>query len=355
MNKKLKGLDSLRAIAALIVVVNHIEVIKRVNKIDDFLNILPDAHIAVILFFVISGFLITFLLLKEWDLNKRISFKKFYFRRILRIWPLYYFVILLSYILINNSQSIKSYLLCLSIFPNVAHIFGHGWFPSPQIWSIGVEEQFYLLWPLFVTLVLHKKKKIISFLLLGLFLLLTFLPHGIAYLNSRYFDSAFLENLERLFNFSNYNSIAIGCFIGVAYWKNYNWVRFLNSNLVIIPLSITILCMWILNFKYSYFTNEIFSILFSLMILGLVGNKTINIDNKIFKFLGKISYGIYMYHWIVIDIVSRFLVKGDNLLMYNFKLYLMVVGITIFISFISYTFFEKKFIQLKENYRFSPK
>ena len=353
--EKLKGLDSLRAIAALIVVVNHIEVIKRVNKIDDFLNILPGAHIAVILFFVISGFLITFLLLKEWDLNKRISFKKFYFRRILRIWPLYYFVILLSYILINNSQSIKSYLLCLSIFPNVAHIFGHGWFPSPQIWSIGVEEQFYLLWPLFVSLVLHKKKKIISFLLLGLFLLLTFLPHGIAYLNSQYFDSAFLENLERLFNFSNYNSIAIGCFIGVAYWKNYNWVRFLNSNLVIIPLSITILCMWILNFKYSYFTNEIFSILFSLMILGLVGNKTINIDNKIFKFLGKISYGIYMYHWIVIDIVSRFLVKGDNLLMYNFKLYLIVVGITIFISFISYTFFEKKFIQLKENYRFSPK
>ena len=353
--EKLKGLDSLRAIAALIVVINHIELIKRSNKIDDFGNFLPSAHIAVILFFVISGFLITFLLVKEWDLNKRISFKKFYLRRILRIWPLYYFVILLSYILINNNQSIKSYLLCLSIFPNVAHIFGHGWVPSPQIWSIGVEEQFYLLWPLFVSIVLHKKKKIISFLLLGLFLLLTFLPHGIAYLNSRYFDSVFLENLERLFNFSNYNSIAIGCFIGIAYWKNYNWVRFLNSNLIIIPLSIAILCMWILNFKYSYFTNEIFSILFSLMILGIVGNKTINIDNKIFKFLGKISYGIYMYHWIVIEIVFRFLVKGDNLLMYNFKLYLMVVGITIFISFISYTFFEKKFIKLKENYRFSPK
>ncbi|MDB0011071.1 acyltransferase, partial [Flavobacteriales bacterium] len=219
MNKKLKGLDTLRAIAAIVVVIEHVEVIKRSNKIDNFVDIVPSAHLSVLLFFVISGFLITYLLTKEWELNNKISFKRFYVRRILRIWPLYYFVIFLSVILFQNTQSVKSYLLCLSIFPNVAHIFGHGWFPSPQIWSIGVEEQFYLLWPLFVSLVLHKKKKIISFLLLGLFLLLTFLPHGIAYLNSRYFDSLFLENLERLFNFSNYNSIAVGCFIGIAYWK----------------------------------------------------------------------------------------------------------------------------------------
>lgn len=350
--KKLKGLDSLRAIAALVVVINHIELIKRSNKIDDFGSILPDAHIAVILFFVISGFLITYLLGKEWDLNQKVSFKKFYFRRILRIWPLYYFVILLSFILFNYNQSIKSYLLCLSIFPNVAHVFGHGWSSSPQIWSIGVEEQFYLLWPLFLSVILQKKKKIIPSILVGLFIILTFLPHGIAYLNSRYFDSEVLENLERLFNFSNYNSIAIGCFIGIAYWKNYYWVRYLNSNMLIIPLSLTVLCMWILNFKYSYFTNEIFSILFSLVILGLIGNKTLNIDNKIFSFLGKISYGIYMYHWMVIEIVIHLLEKGNNQILYNLVLYSMVFGLTILVSYISYTFFEKKFIKLKKNYAF---
>jgi peptidoglycan/LPS O-acetylase OafA/YrhL len=253
--------------------------------------------------------------------------------------------------LFNHDQSIKSYLLCFSIFPNVAHVFGHGWSGSPQIWSIGVEEQFYLIWPLIFSLIFYKNKSIISFILLGLFLFLTFLPHGIAYLNSNYFDSEFLRLLEKLFNFSNYNGIAIGCFIGIAYWKKYNWVGYLNSNLLILPLSITILSMWLLNFKYSYYTNEIFAILFSLMILGLVGNKTINIDNKIFKFLGKISYGIYMYHWMVIEIVIHFLVRGGNLLLYNIALYSIVIGITILISFISYAFFEKKFIGFKKYYQ----
>ena len=351
MNDKLKGLDTLRAIAALIVVIGHIEIIKHSNNIDDFRRFLPSAHIAVILFFVISGFLITFLLAKEWDLNNKISFKKFYFRRILRIWPLYFFVLFLSVFLFNHDQSIKSYLLCFSIFPNVAHVFGHGWSGSPQIWSIGVEEQFYLIWPLIFSLIFYKNKSIISFILLGLFLFLTFLPHGIAYLNSNYFDSEFLKLLEKLFNFSNYNGIAIGCFIGIAYWKKYNWVGYLNSNLLILPLSITILSMWLLNFKYSYYTNEIFAILFSLMILGLVGNKTINIDNKIFKFWGGISYGIYMYHWMVIEIVIHFLVRGGNLLLYNIALYSIVIGVTILISFISYAFFEKKFIGFKKYYQ----
>jgi peptidoglycan/LPS O-acetylase OafA/YrhL len=101
LNDKLKGLDTLRAIAALIVVIGHIEIIKHSNNIDDFRRFLPSAHIAVILFFVISGFLITFLLAKEWDLNNKISFKKFYFRRILRIWPLYFFI-LFFYLIMTN-------------------------------------------------------------------------------------------------------------------------------------------------------------------------------------------------------------------------------------------------------------
>lgn len=350
--KKLKGLDSLRAIAALIVVINHIELIKHTNKIDDFRSILPNPHIAVILFFVISGFLITFLLAKEWGLNNKISLKKFYLRRVLRIWPLYFFVLFLSIFLFKHDQSIKSYLLCFSIFPNVAHIFGHGWSGSPQIWSIGVEEQFYLIWPLIFSLVFYINKRIISFILLCLFLFLTFLPHGIAYFNSHYFDSEFLKLLEKLFNFSNYSCIAVGCFIGIAYWRNFKWVNFFNSNIITIPLLLTVSFLWLFNFRYSYFTNEIFAILFSFVVLGLIGNKTVNIDNVFFSFLGKISYGIYMYHWIIIEIVIHFLDKGKNLMLYNVLLYSIVIGTTILVSFISYNFYEKKFIDLKRNYAF---
>ena len=94
----LKGLDSLRAIAALIVVWSHIEFIKGLKNIpqNNFI-FFPNAHFSVTLFFVLSGFLITFLLVKEFQKYQTISFKDFYIRRILRIWPLYYLIILISY------------------------------------------------------------------------------------------------------------------------------------------------------------------------------------------------------------------------------------------------------------------
>ena len=126
MKEHLKGLDTLRAIAALVVVIGHIELIKKNNNITSF-DYAPSGHIAVVLFFVLSGFLITFLLSKELDSTSTISFKKFYMRRILRIWPLYYLILLISILIIPAKQSIISYILCFTIFPNVAHAIGEGW------------------------------------------------------------------------------------------------------------------------------------------------------------------------------------------------------------------------------------
>ena len=96
----LKGLDTLRAVAALIVVWSHIEFIKGLKGLpkNNFI-LFPNAHFSVTLFFVLSGFLITFLLTREFQKYKTISFKSFYLRRILRIWPLYYLVLFLSYFL----------------------------------------------------------------------------------------------------------------------------------------------------------------------------------------------------------------------------------------------------------------
>ena len=89
MKRYFKGLDTLRAIAALVVVIAHIELHKYLNNIPNVVNHpfikIPDGHIAVILFFVLSGFLITFLLIKEKEKKGRISLKNFYLRRIFRI------------------------------------------------------------------------------------------------------------------------------------------------------------------------------------------------------------------------------------------------------------------------------
>ncbi len=109
MKRYFEGLNTLRAIAALVVVVSHIELIKMENKLSNYFDTVPDGHIGVVLFFVLSGFLITFLLVEEQNKYGKINFKNFYLRRILRIWPLYYLILFLSFVLFNPD-------LCLSTF-----------------------------------------------------------------------------------------------------------------------------------------------------------------------------------------------------------------------------------------------
>src|SRR5690606_6627470 len=114
----LKGLGTLRALAALIVLWGHVELLKQREALPNLLDnnplIFPDGHIAVILFFVLSGFLITYLLVRENEHFGKISYKNFLMRRILRIWPLYYTILLLSFLFINSEYSTKTILLCLS-------------------------------------------------------------------------------------------------------------------------------------------------------------------------------------------------------------------------------------------------
>src|SRR5690242_1943567 len=120
----IKGLDALRAIAVLSVIIGHLEVLKNSVHLPNYDNVLPffkytSGRIGVILFFVLSGFLITTLLFKEKEGHGSIALKKFYLRRMLRVWPLYYLILLLSYLLTDYSPSPVTLFLCLSIFPNV--------------------------------------------------------------------------------------------------------------------------------------------------------------------------------------------------------------------------------------------
>ena len=101
-----KGLAEIRALAAFFVIFHHIELYKHRDGLtslyDTPLSYFIDAlgKNGVYIFFVLSGFLITYLLLVEKKINTRINIRKFYFRRILRIWPLYYLIILISFTII---------------------------------------------------------------------------------------------------------------------------------------------------------------------------------------------------------------------------------------------------------------
>ena len=157
------GLNGLRFIAAFLVIISHTEYYKgplgyKDQVSNSFLFSLGD--LSVTFFFVLSGFLITFLLLKEKDQFNSISIRSFYIKRVLRIWPLYFCVVLLGLFLypyipiLNHSDYVGIFddfgvkvILFLLFFPNLVLLkYGVTPFIAPT-WSVGVEEQFYLIWP----------------------------------------------------------------------------------------------------------------------------------------------------------------------------------------------------------------
>ena len=347
-NKYFKGLDTLRAISAFVVVFAHIELIKTENNLDGYGGIdasrFPDAHLAVVLFFVLSGFLITNLLVKEKELTGQVSLKKFYIRRIGRIWPLYYFVLLLSYILFRPTLQAKTIAMCLAIFPNVAHALNIGWEVSPQVWSIGVEEQFYLFWPLLIYFL--QTKYLIRTLILFT-IAYTFLPHLIHWWNNIFLQSQEAnEFTDRFFYLSKFNCMSIGGIFGSMYSLKRKELKFFYQSWISYPAIILSLFLWFIGFSASIFNDVLYSILFGIMILNLATNSNLkfSIDSKASTFLGKISYGIYMYHWIVILLLVRYLpVKQiSSSVLYNLILYSASLSGTILISFLSFYYFENK-------------
>ncbi len=352
MKRYFEGLNTLSAIAALVVVVSHIELIKMENKLSNYFDTVPDGHIGVVLFFVLSGFLITFLLVEEQNKYGKINFKNFYLRRILRIWPLYYLILFLSFVLFNPDLCLSTFVLCLSIFPNVAHALHIGWKTSPQIWSIGVEEQFYLFWPLLIT-ILPRRIMIIS--LIVFFIGYTILPHVIGFLNIRTINNVELQTfIERFFFCSKFNCMSLGGILGYMVATNNKYLAILYNKYLAYSSFFLVFILWGLRFRIAYFTEEFYSLLFGIVILNVASNAKygININSKLFDFLGRISFGIYMYHWMVILVILKLLVAANiqNELVLNMLLYSLVISITTLISWFSFGTFENYFLNLKRKF-----
>ncbi len=112
MKQRIHNLDTFRAIASIVVIIGHIELF-RLNKLEQSaFNLVPSGHTAVMMFFVISGFLISFLLTKEKEKNGQVALKEFYLRRIFRIWPVYYLVLLISSFLYFTPPQLQNNCVC---------------------------------------------------------------------------------------------------------------------------------------------------------------------------------------------------------------------------------------------------
>ncbi len=368
------NLDALRFIAASMVIVFHLEHKKRLFGLQNawkFLSFNKLGDFAVTIFFTLSGFLISYLLLKEKELSAKrtgietLNIKNFYIRRILRIWPLYYLIVVTGFLvwpsidlffipkmseLWQHLYTPTGFVTYFLFMPNVAYaLFGNIPYID-QTWSIGVEEQFYIFWPMLFTVV---RRKLIPWLLAFLFayLLLKFYLFRISH------QSEQIGKLYTLAYISRFSCMAIGGIAAAMLMKKHlfdkqlsflgqKWIQF------IVLLTVAAFTFTGMHKLFWIIDHEVFSVLVAVCLINLSQPEVsiINVQNKQVLYLGKISYGLYMYHNILIGFSIWLITKAFGIEHYNIALYLSSFALTILVSALSYEFFERPFLKLKEKF-----
>jgi peptidoglycan/LPS O-acetylase OafA/YrhL len=363
------NLNGLRFIAALTVIIHHIEQQKSEYSLPNIFGV-PTVQLfgelGVVLFFVLSGFLITYLLLEEERTATTIRIRNFYVRRILRIWPLYFLIVILGLLVLPNIHlfDVPGYdkatvyrhfsskvLFYIFFLPNlVSPLLGIVPY-SAHTWSIGTEEQFYLTWPVIL-------KSIKKYRLLLMFIILAgYLFFARALYSSRTDFLPLKDALSAFWPTFNIDCMAIGGFFAIMLHTRSRFLKFFqNKYLFYFALVLTIALLYkgvyfpvlmVNHIKFQYLYKEFYSLWFGIIILNFASNPEIliSLEAKPFRYLGKISYGLYMYQPIGIAVAFQIaLFFGPA---FNIVFYLLSVAITVAISAISYKYFESYFLKFK--------
>jgi len=350
------GLDGLRGIAILLVILYH-------NF--GFITFFNYGWLGVDLFFVLSGFLITEILLQSRNTSK--YFRNFYARRMLRIFPLYYLsliLIILVFPFIKNFPFhlkfytdnqiwfwfyMQNWLLILKDWDNNALLLNH-------FWSLAVEEQFYIIWPLLLYVI--KKPRNLMVLIISV-LVAVVAARCIIWYNKELFPV-----YGNLFLFTRIDGILIGALLALLKLINYNFLKKYSFFVTLFLACVNFLFYFInktREFTFPYWAivgYTTFTILFAMLVYETIQgeNRTINflLNIKPLKFFGKISYGLYVFHWPVYLILYSWVEKkvkaisvlSENNLVIVVSILLTIIGILI--SIISFYTFESYFLKKKK-------
>lgn len=343
--KRLPNLFPLRFFLSVCVLIYHLPLICKTLKMP-FYNKLPifdKGVLSVYYFFTLSGFLIIRLIYVEIKKTNNFSFKDFYLRRVQRLYPVYYLVlvigVLLYYVLLplvgimykGDSSVVKLIFNYVFFIPNIYKYY------HPQtgsilivLWSIGIEEQFYLFIPAILYLL---KKSIIKGMVILLIILIMIL----------FFYPSFYQ-------YDNYYFYFLGGGL-IASITSTKKIAFFNKRW----LHLLVYLLFILSFftNLFYFNNlfifHSFNLVISCLLISLISDHPVFIvKSKILDHLGKISYGIYMYHMIIITgvlfLVNKFKFYNNlNGVSFIIMLNLVVIASTIVIAHLSYVYFENRF------------
>jgi peptidoglycan/LPS O-acetylase OafA/YrhL len=324
----------------------------------------------VSLFFVLSGFLITGILLNA--KNNPNFFRNFYARRILRIFPIYYlslfFIFLILPLLINLSEPsivLKGKQIWLwtylSNFPSVAGIWNlSDQFALGHFWSLSVEEHFYLIWPMIVFVTDIKKLKSICNITIAVSLIL-----GISTSLPINYNGLFKFLSWTTFTFSG--ALALGGLLAIYKNENGSLVNLAKiSKKMLWIFGILFLIIGFLPRRYypelrGILAHEISWFFYAGLLITILNVSSSCFIYKVFTskillFFGKISYGIYVYHGILMPFFEKHIDIGlisdriGNSILGILVYYIITIGSVFLISWLSWTIIESQILKLKAKF-----
>jgi len=340
------ALDGLRGLAILLVIIHHQLIPLPLNG----------GFLGVDLFFVLSGFLITSLLLKEFDATESISLTKFYARRVLRLAPALLLYLLVSLVVIYSLhpnefvREVKLVGLSLAYLTNWRMALGWDYSldPTAIIWSLSIEEQFYLLWPPILLLALTARINK-NHLATALILLVV----GIALHRAALWSSG--AELNRMYYGTDTRADAplLGCVVAILS-TNQIGARVkavLNIGALVAAVALTVLVV-----TTSFTDAFLYRGGYTLVAIG-AGLLTWSIADQGENFLarvlswtplrwfGTISYGLYLWHWLILRTASFYYLVGKWDSWARLCCALLVAAA-------SYYFFELRIMRLKTHFAY---
>lgn len=364
------NLDSLRAIACIIVVLFHSST-EEFLRVNGYYSPFKAGYIGVDLFFVLSGFLITNILVRQYLEIGTIKIMSFFKRRILRLYPpilVAVLIFLVPYLFIDSRKAMSNMFFVLTYTSDIVMLF-RSLFPKLEYplffshcWSLSIEEQFYIFYP-FVLLYflrgnLKRNTNIIS----------TFILYNIFFILLVVIGNYFLKAWFYKFFLWRFFQIFFGCYLALIYNETY-MDRFPSSEYVqkikdrtkrffenIIIFNLSILIFLVIIFHYfnffipglqSYFITIISGFLIINAIYGKVNWYIKLLSNKTLRYIGKISYGLYLYH-IPVFFIKRILgLSFSDNLFYSLGYDVFALIVVFFITIISYEYIERPILALK--------
>ena len=369
--KYIKGLDTVRAFAIILVILWHWFPRIPINSFTGVVQhvVIPTGEFGVNLFFVLSGYLITSILIKAKAENtdKATILKNFVIRRALRIFPIYYLFTLLLFILTCTLKDFeypvhKADLACfLTYTTNFLVIRRREWIIYAHTWSLAIEEQFYLIWPVFLLFIRKEWVKHLCLVFIGIAVISVFIYHYVLKID-----------FDPIFTTCCFDAFGIGGLYAYAQTDAGFLAKFKKYLSRMIPFALTIYLAWKLvpyigfTPKFNVFSRTIDSII-SIWIIDLVVNNRSEwvrkylLESKVLNMTGKISYGIYLFHTAFPVFYNRFfannviaLFPASAVFLHNevVSFILMLLGLYLW-CYLSFVIIETNIMKVKDRFNYS--